>query len=133
MSYLTKQLTYCTKNRRKLMTVCAWVPNNLTFSHCWAIWNTTIDCGNTSRRSQDSTYFELRIKYFLHWYQPTAMSSQQTMIQFWSSYRHLEIQSYALWCFGNRCLMAWFIFTLTSTISSSIVEIDIDICSVITT
>ena len=47
--------------------------------------------------------------------------------------RPLEIQSYAWQCFGNCCLIAWFNLTLTPTISSSIVAIDIDSCSVIIT
>ena len=71
-----------------------------------------------------------RNKSFLHWYQSTATSSQQTMIQSWSSYPRLWKSKAMTDDVLEIALMAWFNLTVTPTISSSTAAMDIDSCSV---
>ena len=90
----------------------------------------TINCGNTSRISCGSTHFELGIDLS---FTDTSWEPHKANKR-WSSLevanRPLEIQSYEWHHFGNCNLMAWFNLTVTPTISSSIVAIDIDSCSI---
>ena len=93
---------------------------NLRDMHIHNSLSNAVDETNNYWLWEKIIWFHILLESFLYWYQSTAMSNQQTMIQSWSSYPDLwkfEGTVYAYWCFGNRCLMAWFNLTLTATIS----------------
>ena len=99
--------------------------------------NYTINCGNSSMKKimwfHTIIMARNKIFLFLHCYQPPTTSSQQTMVQSWSSYPGLwKFKAMPDNVLKNRCLTTWFSLMLISTISPFI-TIDIESYSVFIT